>query len=61
MNKIYHAWICSSGCGITTLMDKYLKGKRVHCANCGCKSEMVYIGETQLTHEPKIKWGGFKK
>ena len=55
MNTVYHAWNCTSGCGITTLMNKFLKGKRVHCANCGCKSEMVYLGEITLTEKPKMK------
>jgi len=55
-SKLYHAWNCHSGCGITTMMDKFLKGKRVYCANCGVKSEMVYLGEITLTEKPKMKY-----
>lgn len=55
MSNLYHAWNCSSGCGITTLMNKFLKGKRVFCANCGVKTRMVYIGEIAITENPKMK------
>jgi hypothetical protein len=55
MSNLYHAWNCFSGCGITTLMNKFLKGKRVYCANCGTKSEMVYIGEVTITNKPQVK------
>lgn len=53
-NVIFHAWKCTSGCGHTTLMDKYHRGKRIYCANCECKTEMNYLGETTLVNVPTI-------
>jgi hypothetical protein len=57
---IFHAWACVSGCGITTLMNKFLKGRRIYCANCGKKSEMAYQGEVSLNEKPKLKGSSFK-
>lgn len=54
--KTYHAYHCDSGCGHTTIIDKYYKNKRVYCGVCGTKSTMVYQGEcnVKLTNKPSL-------
>lgn len=43
-----YAYQCEKGCGHTTTIDKYYKGKRVFCGVCGTKDTMVYQGERQM-------------
>lgn len=46
--KDYFAYVCETGCGHTTITDKFFKTKRVHCAVCGIKTEMRYVGEVPV-------------
>lgn len=50
----YHAYTCETGCGHTTLIDKYYKGKRVFCGVCGEKSEMIYKGKYSIEKLPNL-------
>lgn len=51
-DKIYHGYVCQTGCGHTTLTDKYYKTRRTRCAVCGVKTEMQYQGEFKITKQP---------
>ncbi|PGF05252.1 hypothetical protein [Bacillus toyonensis] len=42
---MYYGYKCETGCGHITLTDKYYKTKLTHCAVCGEKKTLVYIGE----------------
>lgn len=44
----FHAYICTSGCGHTTIVNKKYRNKRIHCAVCAEKTTMEYIGECEI-------------
>lgn len=46
--KQFYAYVCQTGCGHTTITDKRFKTKRIHCAVCGIKTEMQYVGEVPV-------------
>lgn len=52
----FHSYKCETGCGHTTIIDKYYKTKRVFCGVCGTKNTMVYQGECNVE---KVKKGVF--
>lgn len=56
-DKIHHGYVCHTGCGHTTLTDKYYKTKRTHCAVCGVKTEMYYLGEFKIKKANKFPNG----
>lgn len=41
---VFHGYFCE-GCGHTTITDKFYKIKIMHCAVCGNKDRMSYLGE----------------
>ena len=47
-DKIYHGYTCRTGCGHTTLTDKYYETRRIHCSVCGVKTEMQYLGDFNI-------------
>lgn len=51
--KPMYQYMCETGCGHTTIIDKYYKTKRVFCGVCGTKTTMVYQGECIVTRIPK--------
>lgn len=53
MPKEFHAYKCEKGCGHTTVIDKFYKGKRVFCGVCGTKSTMVYDGKYTVSKVEK--------
>lgn len=53
MTKSWHAYTCEKGCGHTTIIDKFYKGKRVFCGVCGTKTTMEYQGERLVENAPK--------
>ncbi|AYJ75589.1 hypothetical protein [Bacillus phage BSTP8] len=56
--KKYYGYVCRTGCGHTTVVDKKYKQKRVYCAVCGYKDRMEYLGEFQIVKDDvKIAWG----
>ncbi|PHE74503.1 hypothetical protein COF80_33035 [Bacillus toyonensis] len=58
MLKNHHAYKCETGCGHTTIIDKFYKTKRVFCGVCGTKDTVVYQGECQVEKITRI--GKFK-
>lgn len=56
-DKIHHGYTCHTGCGHTTLTDKYYKTRRTHCAVCGTKTEMQYLGEFKIERVSKFPKG----
>lgn len=53
MTKSWYAYTCEKGCGHTTIIDKFYKGKRVFCGVCGTKTTMEYQGERLVENAPK--------
>lgn len=49
----FHGYACS-GCGHTTIVNKYYKIKLMHCAVCGHKDRMSYLGGFQVQQLNKI-------
>lgn len=47
MNDFF-GYECRHGCGHITITNKYYKFKKMHCAVCGVKDEMKYIGEYKV-------------
>lgn len=47
----FHMYKCS-GCGHTTIIDKFYKTRRVFCGVCGVKTRMDYQGECDVTKRP---------
>lgn len=56
-----YAYQCEKGCGHTTTIDKFYKGKRVFCGVCGTKHTMVYQGERQMYPVAKDQPNSFFK
>lgn len=58
MNE-FHGYYCRSGCGHTTIVNKYMKTKLLHCAYCGTKETLEYIGEFEVdkTRQPFLQLG----
>lgn len=46
--KGFYGYECFSGCGHTTITNKYYKFKKMHCAVCGTKETMEYVGEYKV-------------
>ena len=56
-DKKHYGYSCHTGCGHTTLTDKRYKTRRTHCAVCGVKTEMVYLGEFNIERVNKLPEG----
>lgn len=56
----YHMYKCRTGCGHTTVVDKYYKTRRVFCGVCGEKSCMEYQGEARVEKQPTFNIFGKK-
>jgi len=50
----FYGYECFSGCGHISVVDKYYKTRRMHCAVCGTKETMVYIGEYKVEEVKKL-------
>lgn len=48
MKKQFHRYECSTGCGHTTIVDKFYKNKIMHCAVCGEKKTLFYKGKVEV-------------
>lgn len=44
----HYKYICRTGCGHTTIIDKYYKRQRAFCGICGTRSTMEYMCEVEL-------------
>ncbi|ANB49298.1 hypothetical protein C3Z10_11540 [Bacillus velezensis] len=44
----HYKHICRTGCGHTTIIDKFYKRQRAFCGICGTRSTMEYMGEVEL-------------
>ncbi|OBA05439.1 hypothetical protein A9D36_09535 [Bacillus subtilis] len=44
----YYKYNCRTGCGHTTIIDKFYKRQRAFCGICGTRSTMEYMGEVEL-------------
>lgn len=47
----HYKYICRTGCGHTTIIDKFYKRQRAFCGICGTRSTMEYMGEVELKED----------